>query len=83
MDLDSGEALDELAPTTREWCRSVGSSAKTIHDVLNGPDAAVMRAIQDGIDRANKKAPSNAQRIQKWTIIPRDFTIPTGELGKL
>ena len=82
MDLDSGEALDELTQPCKDWCRSLGSPAKTIQDVLTGPDANVMRGIQDGIDRANKKATSNAQKIQKWTIIPKDFTIPTGELGK-
>lgn len=82
MNLDSGEPLDTLAPGCIEWCRSVGSSAKTIQDVLAGPDANIMRAIQEGIDRANKVAPSNAQRIQKWTVLPRDFSVPGGELGK-
>ena len=41
--------------------------------VLEGPDVAVMRGIQAGIDIANKEAVSNAQRIQKWMVIPRDF----------
>ena len=82
MNLDSGEPLDSLTPACIEWCRSIGSSAKTIQDILVGPDANIMRAIQEGIDRANKLAPSNAQRIQKWTILPRDFSVPGGELGK-
>ena len=82
MNLDSGEPMDSLTPACIEWCRSVGSSAKTLQDILMGPDANVMRAIQEGIDRANKLAPSNAQRIQKWTILPRDFSVPGGELGK-
>lgn len=81
MNLDTGEALDTLTPGCIEWCRNVGSRANTIQEVLAGPDVNVMRAIQEGIDRANKSAPSNAQRIQKWTILPRDFTIPGGELG--
>ncbi|XP_050720433.1 long-chain-fatty-acid--CoA ligase ACSBG2-like isoform X4 [Eriocheir sinensis] len=81
MNLDTGDPLDTLAPACVEWCRSVGSSAKTIQDVLAGPDANVMRGIQEGIDRANKIAPSNAQRIQKWTVLPRDFSVPGGELG--
>ena len=46
--------------------------------VLEGPDVAVMRGIQAGIDKANKEAVSNAQRIQKWMVIPRDFRWPIG-----
>jgi hypothetical protein len=34
-----------------------------------------------GIDRANKEATSQAQRIQKWMILPRDFSLQGGELG--
>jgi len=81
MDLDTGDALDTLAPSCLEWCESVGSPAKTIYDVLSGPDAKIMRAIQDGIDRTNSKVTSNAQKIQKWTILPKDFTILGDELG--
>ena len=61
--------------------RSVGSNANTVQDILNGPDHRVMKAIQNGIDAANRKAVSNAQKIQKWMILPRDFSLPGGEMG--
>ncbi|MCL4137763.1 UNVERIFIED_CONTAM: hypothetical protein GTU68_027091 [Idotea baltica] len=75
-----GEPFDTLAPAAVEWCRMSGSAASTIQDVL-APDEKVMKAIQDGIDRTNKQATSNAQKIQKWTILPRDFTVSGDELG--
>ncbi|XP_066941588.1 long-chain-fatty-acid--CoA ligase ACSBG2-like [Macrobrachium rosenbergii] len=81
MDMDTGEPMGTLQPLALDWCKSVGSQAKTTRDILEGPDEKVMRAIQAGIDRTNSKAISNAQRIQKWQILPKDFSIPGGELG--
>merc|ERR1712127_255390 len=81
VDTETMEPSGRLSIAAKDWCRSVGSQASTVQEVLEGPDLAVMRNIQAGIDRANKQAVSNAQRIQKWMIIPRDFSLPGGELG--
>ncbi|XP_029002873.1 long-chain-fatty-acid--CoA ligase ACSBG2 isoform X3 [Betta splendens] len=78
---DSGEPLDELSPEAVELCRKLGSSATRVSDVAGGRDRAVNAAIQEGINRVNERATSNAQRIQKWVILDRDFSISGGELG--
>ena len=38
-------------------------------------------SLQAGIDRYNLRATSSAQRVQKWTLLPTDFSIP-GERKK-
>ena len=67
------EPTEKLSSAARDWVQEQGSRATTVQEVLEGPDVAVMRGIQAGIDKANKQAVSNAQRIQKWMIIPKDF----------
>jgi len=63
------------------WCQRVGSNAKTLSHARN--DVAIRDAIQQSIDLVNETAVSNAQHIQKWSILPRDFSVPGGELGVL
>ena len=75
------EPKSKLAEDMIEWCREQGSKSETLDEVLRNPDTVIMEAIQAGIDRYNKKATSNAQKIQKWTILPTDFSIPGGEIG--
>ncbi|XP_049576241.2 long-chain-fatty-acid--CoA ligase ACSBG2 isoform X1 [Syngnathus scovelli] len=76
-----GAPLDELTPEAVEICRKLGSQATRVSELAGGRDRAVNAAIQDGINRVNEKAISNAQRIQKWHILPQDFSITGGELG--
>ena len=40
-----------------------------------------MKAIQEGMDNVNELSVSNAQKIQKWRILRKDFSVPGGELG--
>lgn len=51
-------------------------------EIAGGRDRAVHAAIQEGINRVNEKATSNAQRIQKWVVLDRDFSVSGGELGE-
>jgi long-chain-fatty-acid--CoA ligase ACSBG len=79
---DSGEARDELTHESREWVKSLGLSYTKLSEIIAaGPCPIVYKSIEDGIIRANKNATSNAQKVQKFAILPHDFTVPTGELG--
>lgn len=80
---DEGAPLDDLAPETIQWLDGIELRRyKKLSEILaSGPDKKVMQAIQEAIDRANKKSISNAQKIQKFAILPHDFSIPTGEFG--
>ena len=70
----------QLAPLAIEWCQSrVGSKAMTVAEAKADP--AVKAAIDEAFTEVNAEAPSNAQRVQKWTILSRDLSIPGGELG--
>jgi len=81
VDQETLEPKSKLSESTIDWCKELGSKAETVEDVVKGPDNLVMEAVQEGIDRYNAKSTSNAQKIQKWTILPIDFSIPGGEIG--
>lgn len=82
VEMDQDDPTNKLSPTVLEWCESLGrSNITTVDDILERPDPVIMAAIQEGIDKANKKAVSNAARVQRWTILPTDLSIPGGELG--
>ncbi|XP_063995713.1 very long-chain-fatty-acid--CoA ligase bubblegum isoform X2 [Diachasmimorpha longicaudata] len=81
MNPDTGGPLDSLFPSTRSWAKSLGSKATTVSEIIRTRDPAIYQAIEKAIERMNLQATSNAQRVQKFTILPHDFSIPTGELG--
>ncbi|KYQ58785.1 Very long-chain-fatty-acid--CoA ligase bubblegum [Trachymyrmex zeteki] len=81
MNEETGAPLDTLTPDVLIWAQSIGSSAKTVTEVIKSRDTAIYEEINKAIKRANMQAISNAQKIQKFEILPHDFSIPTGELG--
>lgn len=81
-DAETMEPTEELSPEAVEFCKQLGSQATKVSDIIGGKDKEVYQAIQDGINRVNSAATSNAQRIQKWTILRKDFSVSGGELGK-
>jgi len=82
MDPDTGEPKDSLIPQARQMIENLGSRNTKVSEIVAEEDRAVFTAIQEGLDRANEAATSRAQRVQKWTLLKSDFSIPGGELGK-
>ncbi|XP_074488986.1 long-chain-fatty-acid--CoA ligase ACSBG1 [Sebastes fasciatus] len=80
-DTETMEPTEELSTEAVELCRQLGSQATEVSDIIGGKDKEVYRTIQEGINRVNSAATSNAQRIQKWTILEKDFSVSGGELG--
>ncbi|XP_008200673.1 very long-chain-fatty-acid--CoA ligase bubblegum isoform X2 [Tribolium castaneum] len=82
VDSDTARPLDTLLPSVQDWLKSLGCPAKTVTEVLEaGPHPKLLEALKESIDRVNQQAVSNAQRIQKLSILPVDFSVATGELG--
>uniref|UniRef100_A0A8C9PQK9 long-chain-fatty-acid--CoA ligase n=1 Tax=Spermophilus dauricus TaxID=99837 RepID=A0A8C9PQK9_SPEDA len=78
----SGAPLNKLSSEAVHFCRSLGSQADTVTEIVRQQDPLIYEAIQQGIDAVNLEATSEAQRIHKWVILEKDFSIPGGELGE-
>lgn len=76
------EPKDELTEQAKWWCQAQNHPATSLKEILETKPEAIYKAIQAGIDKTNAKSVSRAQKIQKFTILPRDFSIPGGELGE-
>lgn len=63
VDVETGEPSDKLTDVALKFCKTVGSEATTVSETLSTKDEKIMKAIQDGVDRANKKAVSRAQKV--------------------
>ncbi|XP_076178092.1 acyl-CoA synthetase bubblegum family member 1 isoform X2 [Ptiloglossa arizonensis] len=81
VSLTTGEPKDTFSPDTLKWLASIGSTATTVSDVINNHDPLVYKEIDKAIKRVNNKVISNAQKVQKFRILPHDFSVVTGELG--
>uniref|UniRef100_UPI00358FD0E0 long-chain-fatty-acid--CoA ligase ACSBG2-like n=1 Tax=Myxine glutinosa TaxID=7769 RepID=UPI00358FD0E0 len=77
----TGEPQDELSQEAVEFFHKIGSKSTRVSEVLISRDTIVNCTIAEGIERVNQKATSNAQRVQKWDVLPQDFSIVGGELG--
>jgi len=78
VDLDSGVPSNELADEAMDHSKRIGSTATTTQE------AAVCPKWKESLDKALKEAnghsTSKAQIVQKYSIIPTDFSEKGGEL---
>ncbi|NXY20577.1 ACBG2 ligase, partial [Atrichornis clamosus] len=81
VDADTGEPGDDLTPEALEYCQKLGSKATKVSEIISSKDKAIYAAIQKGISAVNEGAVSNAQRVQKWVLLEKDFSLFGGELG--
>uniref|UniRef100_A0A8B9GCN6 Long-chain-fatty-acid--CoA ligase ACSBG1 n=1 Tax=Amazona collaria TaxID=241587 RepID=A0A8B9GCN6_9PSIT len=81
LDPDTSEPTDILTEEARDFCQKTGSKATKVSEIVATRDQAIYQAIQEGIDKVNMNATNRVHCIQKWMVLPRDFSISGGELG--
>lgn len=75
---EDGSPHDDLASETLNWLKSQNIHHQKMGEIED--DLRVKDALQDVINRVNSKAISNPHKIQKFAILPHDFSMITGEL---
>ncbi|XP_076006972.1 long-chain-fatty-acid--CoA ligase ACSBG2-like [Genypterus blacodes] len=78
---EEGDPTDDLSPEALAFCQQHGVTATKVSEIVANKEPAIYTAIQEGFERVNAGATSNAQKIQKWVILERDFSVNGGELG--
>jgi len=79
---DDGEPTDNLNAEALAYCQRLGVTATTVSEIIANKEPAVYKAIQEAMERVNARSTSNAQKVQKWLILDRDFSVSGGELGE-
>jgi long-chain-fatty-acid--CoA ligase ACSBG len=70
---DKGNLTKEVL----DYIKEINSEATTIVEAIN--DDNIKFYIQKCIDEVNKKAVSRAQLVRKWSILPNEFSVDSGE----
>lgn len=60
----TGDPTDKLTPQAQRLVEQLGSPYTSVSEIIETKDRAVFRAIQEGLDRANRSAPSDAHLVR-------------------
>lgn len=82
IDPDTQCPTDELTPAAVRSLNDIGIQATHVHQVQENVDPILKKYIDDSMKQVNSLSVSRAAYIQKWAILPKDFSIGGGELGK-
>ena len=75
----AGQPTDELSEITIEYLKTLGiTDFKNKKAIYSNP--ALLKAIQEGIDKANLAAVSRAVHVRKWSLLNGDISTTGGEL---
>ena len=80
--LARAERVDDVLDAVRRGRLALAADAEAADAAADAEGARLVRALDAGLARANDRAVSNAQRVQKWTLLDADFSIAGGELGE-
>jgi len=77
------EVTDELEASAKAWCLSQGCTPESVTDLVANKDKyqPVWAAVTEAINKVNIEAISRVAEVKKFTILPAEFTIGTGEVG--
>ena len=75
---EQGNPTNALNREALDIGKELGSAATTTEQVAKDP--AWKKYIEEGLKKANAAATSNAQFVQKWTVLSLDFSEKGGEL---
>ncbi|GMF27197.1 unnamed protein product [Phytophthora lilii] len=77
-DAATGAPTDKLDKVSLAVAKEIGSTATNVSQAQKCEK--FHKYISDGMARANTRAASRAQHVQKFFILPRDFSIDGNEL---
>ena len=60
---DTGKPLDTLTSQAQQYIKDLGSRNTKVSEIIGPKDQAVFTAIQEGLDKVNESATSQAKRV--------------------